>query len=986
MIGRTLVRSYVSVWAVIMTLTPCCLSATAAKKSPAEKPKPAIELGVPFADNAILQRQMPAPVWGWSKPGTTVTVEFGGQKKTATAGEDGKWMLRLDTLEASAEPREMVIADGEGNKVVLKNILVGEVWMCSGQSNMQWTATKSSSSLIIKKLVEDAKAGKGKLPPIREGKVTSVFSSLHPIEHAQGEWSDGSNFMDYSAIAFAFAYELYKELNVPIGILNCAFSTTTIQAWTPREGLEGAADDYTKGLRQQALEGDVRTPEHKAAWERYYQALRDWAKDSAEKCGKGLSIERNPSCPGNLHGNRDISWMYNGKISPVVPYAIRGAIWNQGYANGNEGFVYYHNLHNLIRGWRKVWGRPDLPVYFHQFYCPGTANDGLSLNSTAEMRLGTSLARDIPNADMASQIDICGAVHYYNKAVPGQRLALHALKNQYAKNIVSDGPVFKSYKVEGEKLIVEFDFAAGGLVVGNTTMGQRIETPEVIENGEDKVTLFYIADKDRLWHRAKMKIDGEKVVLTAPGVAEPCGVAYGCNGIGTLPNLYNRAMLPMTPFIYYDHKLVTSETWPDSPIKVAGVDYGPAWKHRIVSVASQYRDDCVIQAGVPTPFWGAASEGSVIKLSFAGIEKTVTVGPGQGEWQIVIPPLPASDEPKTLKLTCERDGQLYAVTEVPDIVVGDVWYVSVGDFEFTAPLETKDKNVRMFAPRAAKRSNPMPFRYKLEIPPKGTRQYAIWRSAKDLSEKSPEDVLANILGARIRAKTGKPVGIVIMDAKNPKEGPAVQIKSWIGFEWLKQAPSLMADYKALTPSYHPDPRSFSERARKNISEWTAFWKTVPPAILAAKRFEAGAASIALPAFPPANTVTTPATQTYNMLIAAFNPANFKGAICLTPESFFADDQGANFASEFSVMANCWKESFAPRQGSGQGGEDPCFFYTIPGKTLAPKITRPEQIKGKSTACEIGHWLTAKRGDKEDMAAVNKQLMGFIDMVVGEVYK
>ena len=119
MIGRTLVRSYVSVWAVIMTLTPCCLSATAAKKSPAEKPKPAIELGVPFADNAILQRQMPAPVWGWSKPGTTVTVEFGGQKKTATAGEDGKWMLRLDTLEASAEPREMVIADGEGNKVVL---------------------------------------------------------------------------------------------------------------------------------------------------------------------------------------------------------------------------------------------------------------------------------------------------------------------------------------------------------------------------------------------------------------------------------------------------------------------------------------------------------------------------------------------------------------------------------------------------------------------------------------------------------------------------------------------------------------------------------------------------------------------------------------------------------------------------------------------------------------------------------------------------
>jgi len=255
---KPLVRGPARRWAVILMLTACCMSATAAEKRPPEKPKPAIELGAPFADNAILQRQMPVPVWGWSKPGAKVTVEFAGQKKSATAGKDGKWMLKLDALEASATPQELVVRDSAGNTVTLKNILVGEVWMASGQSNMQWTAQKSSSSLIIKELVEKAKAERGKLPPIREGKVTNVFSSLHPIEHAEGAWSDGSNFSDYSAIAFAFAYELYKELSIPIGILNCAFSTTAIQAWTPPKGI--VFDDPTtvrKG-RLKLHEGDIR--------------------------------------------------------------------------------------------------------------------------------------------------------------------------------------------------------------------------------------------------------------------------------------------------------------------------------------------------------------------------------------------------------------------------------------------------------------------------------------------------------------------------------------------------------------------------------------------------------------------------------------------------------------------------------------------------------------------------------------------------------
>ena len=170
------------------------------------------------------------------------------------------------------------------NTITLEDILIGEVWVCSGQSNMQWPVSKCAvGRVLIRDVLARVKAGKEKMPVIREGKVTNVFSSLHPIEHAKGAWSNGSNFGDYSAISCAFAYDLYRELKIPIGILNCAFSTTTIQAWTPRVGIESGTDDYTKALHNRVLEGDFRTPENKAAWEQYYRDLRDWAKGNAER-------------------------------------------------------------------------------------------------------------------------------------------------------------------------------------------------------------------------------------------------------------------------------------------------------------------------------------------------------------------------------------------------------------------------------------------------------------------------------------------------------------------------------------------------------------------------------------------------------------------------------------------------------------------------------------------------------------------------------
>jgi sialate O-acetylesterase len=991
MSNRSSAMSVLYVLMAALLLAPLALLAQEDEASlgkSAVQAKLAIELGAPFGDNMILQREMDLPVWGWSKPGTKITVEFAprpgsgqaGQKATAEAGKDGKWTLKLKPLKANAEPAEMIITDSDGKKVVLKNVLVGEVWMASGQSNMQWKVGKCDVAALLKRVAESVAAGKEKQPVIREFEVSSVFSALHPIEHAVGAWKNG-DLENYSAVATAFAYELYKELGVPIGILNCSFSQTAIQAWTPRCGFRDGKDEYTQAIYKKILESDPATPEHKAAWDKYYQEI-----ETAVKEGKAIST----ATPGNLSDNRSASWMYHGRLHPVIPYAIRGAIWNQGYANIGEGFLYYNNLHSLIRGWREVWGQGEFPVYFHQFYAPG-ANDGLTLNEMAEMRLGAWMARDIPNTGMGCQIDITGAIHYADKAVPGKRLALHALKNQYSKKIVTDGPMFKSYAVKGEKLIVELEHTDGGLLVGQMTPGKTLDGPAVIEKGEEKVTLFYLADKDRVWHRAKLKIAGDKVELTAAGVTEPRGVAYGCNGIGSQPNIYNKAMLPLAPFIYYDNKLVTSKDWPDNPIKVEGVTVDPstvgkrAEYHKMPLLAQQFRDNAVLQADMPVTFWGSAVHAwsgyeekgkAEIKFSFAsstgsgqaGIEKTIPVTPGMKEWQVVVPPMKASAEPKTLKVTFSIDGEVAHERVCTNMVVGDVWYVAVPPMAVVkADSAAATDLVRVMARKASRdrSSNPARFSVSVSTLPNGTGA-SRWENAKD--------GLAALLGQRIAAKTGKPVGIIFMQSASGKDLAEPELKYWIDVEALGQVPSLAADDQELK-GIQPGTTNYAANAKNYIAAWKKYWSEYIPTMIAEKRVPDEVPWGKYPSF--GGKITTAAAQSYNVLTCSFTPASVKGIIFLTSETMFKQDQGANFGEQFAVMANSWKEKFAC--------PDAAFFYTVPSATLAPKITKPKGIKGQSTAIEIAAWPAAK-AKKEEAAAFEKQMNEVIEKIVGSVYR
>jgi hypothetical protein len=947
-----------------MLFTPFTASTGGPVAPAGEQRTLAMTLGAPFHDHAILQREMKVPIWGWSEPGSKVTVEFAGQKKNGKAGKDGRWMVRLDELKANFDPAEMVISEKGGKTETLKNILVGEVWMASGQSNMQWVAAGRGcvvGKVLIPNILKRVEAGKEKYPVIREFGVSSVVAMMHPIEKAEGAWKKGDDFMNYSAIAFAFAYKLFQELDVPIGILNCSFSQTSIQSWVPREGFRDGKDEYTQGIYKQILETDPTTPEYKAAWNGFYKSLEDQL--AANKKSRSPKAVNAPT-PGNTQSNRDASWLFNGKLSPVVTYAIRGAIWNQGYANSNEGLVYYNNLHSLIRGWRMVFDRPELPVYFHQWYTPGKGSDKPAIDAAAEMRLGTQMARDIPHTGMASQIDIGGTIHYQHKAVPGQRLALHALKNQYRKRVVTDGPMFKSYTVKGNQLIVEFDHADGGLVVaeaqtnayGKNVAGEPVEgatglaDPRVIKNGEDQVKLVYLADENRVWHLATIKISGNKLIATSDAVKNPRGISYATGGVAFRPSLYNKALLPTTPFIYYDNKVVLAKNWPDEKLKVAGETIDPnsvgkiyEWR-KFPILSTQFRDNAVLQAGKPLTFWGStqlygesgsAADGKlVIYFDFNGIKKTVTVTPAMPEWQVTLPAMKASADPHTLKVSATLDGELVHEREITGMVLGEVFYVAGAGGRLTVPkVNASGQIVRALERKCRRSTSPRPSRFSVAVSRTPKNRYASqWVDAKRGT--------AVALGNAIAAKTGTPVGIIYMTGRDAEE-----LKNWVPYTALSQTSSWKEDYSLIGAKY-PDTPYYAKNIQRYMGDWKAYWEKDIASMIATRAVPEGWGAwgeMPSTAFSGSST----ACQSYNILTHSFFPTSLRGVIFLAGPAMAEADQGANFGPEISALANSWKQGFAL-----QKGEDVPFFYTMP---TGPKVTKPAKIKGRAEVLEGGDW-------------------------------
>jgi sialate O-acetylesterase len=444
----------------------------------------AVKLPSIIGSNMVLQRDQSVPIWGWDDPGTEVTVTLGESKATAKADANGKWMVRLPALKAGG-PHSMTIAGKD--TVTLENILVGEVWFCSGQSNMEWTVNNSANAK------EEIAAANH--PRIRHIKVPHVPAETPQDDVKTSGWQECNpqNVPGFTAVGYYFGRNLQEKLDVPIGLIGCNWGGTRIEPWTPPQGFK-------------------KVP-----------ALKDIA-DNLDKFP-----QKTPQ--GQINHQTALA-LYNGMVAPLVPYGIRGAIWYQGESNNGEGMLYYEKMKALIAGWRSVWGNNDLPFLYVQLapFRYGNRNPA-DLPGIWEAQ---TAALAVPHTGMAVTVDIGNVtnIHPVNKQDVGRRLALWAFAKVYGQgDLVYCGPLYKSMKVEGNKIRLAFDHVGGGLVSRD---GQPL-------------SWFTIAGEDKNFVEAEARIEGNEVVVSSQSVEKPVAVRFGWNQEAE-PNLSNKEGLPASPF------------------------------------------------------------------------------------------------------------------------------------------------------------------------------------------------------------------------------------------------------------------------------------------------------------------------------------------------------------------------------------------------------------------------------------------------------
>jgi sialate O-acetylesterase len=470
-----------------------------------------------FSDNMVLQRDIPVKVWGWAGPGQEVEVAFAGQKKTAKADAAGKWLVTLDPLKASAEPATLVVTAG-GEQVAIKSVLVGEVWVCSGQSNMEMSLGGTHNA---RQVIPAAN-----FPLIRHFKV-KLTTSGKPQEDLLGDWAVCSprTAGNFTAVGYHFGLQLHQKLNVPVGLVNTSWGGTRIEPWTDPLGFEvsprlkgisdliaGAEQRYRQGM---ALKLDL---------------IEAWVKQSREALDKGTSLPKLPTLPEHaLNNSGQPTGIYNAMVAPLVGYGMRGALWYQGESNNGEGMLYLEKMKALISSWRRLWGQGEFPFLFVQL-APYRYNNPQALPGIWEAQ---TAALSIPNTGMAVITDIStvGDIHPPNKQEVGRRLSLWALAKTYGlSDLVYCGPLYQAMKVEGGKAVLSFAHAEGL----KTLDGKPL-------------TWFTIAGEDKNFVQAKAEIVGNTVVVSSDAVATPVAVRFGWHETAE-PNLGNGAGLPASPF------------------------------------------------------------------------------------------------------------------------------------------------------------------------------------------------------------------------------------------------------------------------------------------------------------------------------------------------------------------------------------------------------------------------------------------------------
>ena len=502
-----------------------------------------------FTDHMIIQRETQAPVWGIADAGEKVTVTGSwGKSAKATTADDGKWMVKLKTPKAGGPHTITIQGD---NTLEIKDVLSGEVWFCSGQSNMDFILKQLVGSKAGRTEPEDQQAADyikhevatAKDDLLRQFTVTKKIAALEPLDTLTGEWmiSAPNTNADFSATAYFFGRKLRQELNVPVALIKCAWGGTRVEPWIPAEAFkkdEEMAAYYESNIS--AVKSKIAKWDPAKAEANYKAALKKWtATKKGRKPRKASHPSENQQLPSAL---------FNGMVNPVIPYAIKGAIWYQGESNANHNILQYeHNFRTMISAWRQHWGQGDFPFYFAQLasFRPAVKQpvefDGWPAVCDQQRRtLG------LKNTGMAVLSDVGEAkdIHPHNKMEVGKRLALWALKNDYKQKLpVCSGPLYQSHKIKGDKVIIKFNSAGSGLMVGS-----KIGMADTQESSEP-LKLFQICGADRQWQWAHAEITGkDTVTVSHPEVATPTVVRYAWAANALAANLYNKEGLPASMF------------------------------------------------------------------------------------------------------------------------------------------------------------------------------------------------------------------------------------------------------------------------------------------------------------------------------------------------------------------------------------------------------------------------------------------------------
>ncbi len=505
----------------------------------------AVTVSSMFTNHLVLQRDMRNPVWGWARPGQKVTVQFAGRSTSATTDKQGDWMVKLPPLKASAIPRNLTIFSGKKN-IVLHDVLVGDVWLCSGQSNMQYPMAAWGNRTNLA-----AALAKGNHPNIRLYHVPMIESNFTGTPRRQTP--DGTawqrctpvNLAPFSAVGYFFGLNLHERLGVPIGLIEADWGGTNIEAWIPQQGYLAVpqlktdqAWLRTMAVRQAKLDAN------------YLNAMTAWLARAKKAVRAGRDIGPQPRRLDAIRAahafdypipptdwqpdpHQNPTTLFNGMINPLIPYAIRGTIWYQGENNvTSHDHLYYYHLKALIGSWRKLWHEGNFPFYIVQIAPYDYGHDAAM--EPVIWHTQERAARRIPDSGIASTMDIGNIhnIHPADKADVGHRLALIALAKAYGfKHIIYSGPQFKSAAFSGDHVVIAFRNVGGGLVA---------------RNGKS-LSWFQIAGSDGKFFPAQAAIVGNTVVVHAANVTQPTAVRFAWSDVA-VPNLENKANLPALPF------------------------------------------------------------------------------------------------------------------------------------------------------------------------------------------------------------------------------------------------------------------------------------------------------------------------------------------------------------------------------------------------------------------------------------------------------